>query len=267
VADQAGLAIDSIRLAEAMAERLEKERRSAQELETARLVQNRLLSQQRPLIKTVEYAGRCVQARAVGGDYYDFLDLGKGCMAIALADVSGKGVPAALLMASVQATLRTHCAAGSWDLAAVTAQMNRLLYESTAPEHFVTMFLGDYDDTTRTLRYVNCGHNPPVLLANDGAFRRLEATARVLGAFLKWDCAVETATLAPGDLVALFTDGITEATNPQDEDFGEERLIDALRIHRERPVGDVLNSVIGAVLDFGGVQQADDLTLILLRGT
>ena len=263
VANQAGLAIDSIRLAEKMAERLEKERRAAYELETARLVQTRLLFQHTPLMKTLEYAGRCVQARAVGGDYYDFLDLGENRIALAVADVSGKGLPAALLMASVQATLRTHSACGPWDLGVVAGQLNRLLYESTAPEHFVTLFLGEYEDGSRRLRYANCGHNPPIVLKREGEVRRLEPTGVVLGAFRDWRGLVEETTLEPGDLIAVFTDGITEAVNADGADFGEERLIDTLRNNCRQPLPNALESVIRRVQGFAAGEQADDLTLIL----
>ena len=168
VANQAGIAIDSIRLAERMAQQLVAERRVAYESEMARQVQSRLLPQRTPVMRTLDYAGVCIQARAVGGDYYDFLDLGTGRIALVLADVSGKGMPAALLMAGLQATMRTHCTSGLEDLAATMQRVNRLLYESTAPQHFVTLFVGEYEDATRRLQYVNCGHNPPILLRRNG---------------------------------------------------------------------------------------------------
>lgn len=266
VASQAGVVIESIELAEAMARRLEQERRSAHELEMARLVQARLLLQRAPSAATLEYAGRCVQARAVGGDYYDFLDLGEHRIALALADVSGKGLPAALLMASLQATLRTHSAAAQWNLGHVIVQMNRLLYESTAPEHFATLFLGEYDDRMRRLRYVNCGHNPPVLLTREGSVQRLGATSCVLGAFPACHCGVEEVRLAAGDFLAIFTDGITEAASPAGEDFGDERLIGALEQCRQQPLTDALEAVIRTVQAFGSGEQSDDLTLILAHG-
>ena len=265
VANQSGAAIDSIRLAERMALQLEAERRAAHELDMARQVQARLLPQRAPLMKTLDYAGRCVQARAVGGDYYDFLDLGGTRIALALADVSGKGMPAALLMASLQATLRTHCTAGLGDLGVIMRQVNRLLYESTAPQHFATLFIGEYDDKSRQLRFVNCGHNPPVLLKCDGSVQRLAATACVLGAFPDWECAVEETALGPGDLLALFTDGITEATNEKGDEFGEERLIAALNEHRHHAAAETLEAIIRVVQEFGGRDQADDLTLIVAR--
>jgi len=265
VASQSGAAIDSIRLAERMALRLEAERRGAHELDMARQVQARLLPQRAPLMKMLDYAGRCVQARAVGGDYYDFLDLGQGRLALALADVSGKGMPAALLMASLQATLRTHCTAGLGDLGAIMRQVNRLLYESTAPEHFATLFLAEYDDSGRRLRFVNCGHNPPVLLRSNGSVERLVATACISGVFPDWDCAVEETVLGAGDVLALFTDGITEATNEQGEDFGEDRLIAALDGNRDRPAAETLEAIVHLVQEFGGRDQSDDLTLIVAR--
>ena len=183
VANQAGVAIESIRLAEKMAAQLVAERRTAYESEMARQVQARLLPQRAPVMQTLDYAGVCIQARAVGGDYYDFLDLGAGKIAIVLADVSGKGMPAALLMAGLQATMRTHCTAGRADLATMMRQVNKLLYESTAPQHFVTLFVAEYDDASRRLQFVNCGHNPPILLSRNGIVQRLSATASVLGAF------------------------------------------------------------------------------------
>ena len=265
VANQSGVAIDSIRLAERMALQLEAERRAAYESEMAREVQARLLPQRVSSMKTLDYAARCVQARAVGGDYYDLLDLGEHRIALTLADVSGKGMPAALLMASLQAALRTHCRAGLNDLGATMRQVNRLLYESTSPQHFATLFLAEYDDISRRLRFVNCGHNPPVLLKCDGSVRRLAAKACVLGAFEDWECAVEETVLGIGDLLALFTDGITEATDERGDDFGEERLIAALNDNRHRPAAETLEAVIHLVQEFGGRDQADDLTLLVAR--
>jgi len=265
VANQSGAAIDSIRLAERMALQMEAERRAAHELEMARQVQTRLLPQRIPPAKTLDYAGRCVQARAVGGDYYDFLDLGENRIALALADVSGKGMPAALLMASLQAALRTHCTAGLGDLGAVMLQVNRLLYDSTASEHFATLFLAEYDDTRCRLRFINCGHNPPVLLKYDGSVQRLTTTATVLGMFPDLECAVEETELEAGDLIALYTDGITEATNQRGDDFGEDRLIAALDKHRNRTAAETLEAIIHIVQEFGGTDQADDLTLIVAR--
>ncbi|MGC2612528.1 MAG: SpoIIE family protein phosphatase, partial [Terracidiphilus sp.] len=265
VANQAGVAIESIRLAEKMAAQLVAERRTAYESEMARQVQARLLPQRAPVMQTLDYAGVCIQARAVGGDYYDFLDVGAGRIAIVLADVSGKGMPAALLMAGLQATMRTHCTAGRDNLATMMRQVNKLLYESTAPQHFVTLFVAEYDDASHRLQFVNCGHNPPILLTRSGIVQRLCATACVLGAFPQWECTVEEVTMNLGDTVALFTDGVTEAANKEGEEFGEERLIAALCEHRGQPADQTLEAVTRLALAFGGSDQADDLTMIVAR--
>ena len=265
VANQAGVAFESIRLAEKMAQQLIAERRTAYESEMARQVQARLLPQRAPVMQTLDYAGICIQARAVGGDYYDFLDLGTGRIALVLADVSGKGMPAALLMAGLQATMRTHCTAGLDDLAGMMRQVNKLLYESTAPQHFVTLFIAEYDDVSRRMKFVNCGHNPPILLRRGGTVQRLCATACVLGVFTQWECTVEEVTMDAGDTIALFTDGVTEAVNQEGEEFGEERLIGVLCEHRRQSAATVLEATTRVVQKFGGNDQADDLTLIVAR--
>ena len=265
VANQAGVAIESIRLAERMAQQLVAERRVAYESEMARQVQSRLLPQRAPAMQTLDYAGICIQARAVGGDYYDFLDLGAGRIALVLADVSGKGMPAALLMAGLQATMRTHCTAGLSDLATTMRRVNQLVYESTAPQHFVTLFVAEYNDVSRRLQYVNCGHNPPILIECNGIVQHLSATASVLGAFADWECAVEEVAMDFGDTLVLFTDGVTEAANNEGEEFGEERLIDALREHLHEKSARALEAVTRVVQEYGGKDQADDLTMIVAR--
>jgi sigma-B regulation protein RsbU (phosphoserine phosphatase) len=265
VANQAGVAAEALRLAEKMARQLEAERRTAFERETAQQVQARLLPQHAPRLQTLDYVGTCVQARAVGGDYYDFLDVGDGKVALVLGDVSGKGMPAALLMASLQAAIRTQCAAGLGDLAAALRQMNHLLYVSTAAQHFATMFFAEYDDMHRRLRYANCGHNPPILLRSDGRIQRLEPTATVLGIFPEWQRIVEETLLDEGDLLVAFTNGVIEAANQEGEEFGDERLIDALRSHRSQSTREIADCVAQRALEFGGQDQADDLTMIIGR--
>jgi len=167
-ASQAGVALENIALAEKMAERLEAERHAAQEMDIARQVQSKLLPQKMPPLATLEYAGDCLQARAVGGDYYDFLDLGPGRVGFVLADIAGKGISAALLMANLQANLRSQYATALDNLPQLLQSVNRLFYESTEPNNYATLFFATYDDATRRLTYVNCGHNPPVLLRRDG---------------------------------------------------------------------------------------------------
>jgi len=264
VASQAATALENIRLAEEIAQRIESERRTAREMEIAREVQSRLLPQSLPRLKTLDCAACCVQARAVGGDYYDFLDLGPDLLGLALGDVSGKGVHAALLVANLEAYLRSQAAIVPFDAVRALTEVNRLLYGSTAVQHYATLFFGGYDDSTRVLRYVNCGHNPPIWLHADGAVTRLEATATVIGAFAAWQATLMTAQLAPGDLLVVFSDGVTEA-NRGEEDFGEARLLAELRSRAVDPVDQIVSGILSVVQQFSAGSQYDDLTLLVAR--
>jgi sigma-B regulation protein RsbU (phosphoserine phosphatase) len=267
IASQAGVALENILLAERMAERLDAERRATQELEIARQVQSRLFPARVPPLATLEYVAGCVQARAVGGDYYDFLDLGEGRVGFVLADISGKGISGALLMAGLQANVRSRSAVALHDLSGMLRSVNDDLLESTEPQHYASLFLGTYDDRNRTLRFVNCGHNPPLILREDGSEERLVASAMVLGAFEDWTCRVMETTLAPSDVLLLYTDGITESTGVNEEEFGEARLLDSLRRHRDRPVTALLAAVLNDVRAFSRGPQVDDLTLVVARAS
>ncbi len=272
VAAQAGMALENFRLAEDIAARLEEERRTTREMEIAKEVQDRLLPQAAPSLETLECAGRCLQARLVGGDYYDFLPLGRGQLGLVLADVSGKGVHAALLVANLQANLRslgrlTHGAAGPIapdTLVDTLRQVNRILWKSTAAEHYATLFFGVYDDSTQRLTYMNCGHNPPLLLRSDGSVDRLESTATVIGLFETWECVARETQMGPADLLAIFSDGVTEAMLGEEE-FGESRFLDELRRTRRLPPDQVVTAVFNAVQQFSAGNQSDDLTLVVAR--
>ena len=265
VASQAGIALENIHLAEQMAERMEADRRVTRDMEIAREVQSRLFPQVMPPLETMEYVGTCIQARVVGGDYYDFLDLGPGRLGIVLADISGKGIAAALLMANLQANLRSQHTVALEDPYRLLQSANHLFYENTPEDRYATLFYADYDDRSRNLRYVNCGHNPPLLLRADGELERLSATATVLGLFENWKCDVEQVSLRPGDTLVVYTDGITEALNPAEEEFGESRLAEILRSHRQAPVKELLSLILAAVQEFSGASQADDLTLVIAQ--
>jgi sigma-B regulation protein RsbU (phosphoserine phosphatase) len=272
VASQAGMALENFRLAENIAEKMEAERRAAREMEIARDVQTRLLPQSAPNLKTLACAGQCLQAWRVGGDYYDFLELGWDQVGLVLADVSGKGVHAALLMANLQAHLRSlsGLTRGGMegmtplDLVATLQQINRIMWKSTAAQHYATLFFGLYDDITRRLTYANCGHNAPILLRAGGAVERLKATAMVIGLFEKWECAAREIQLDPGDLLAIFSDGVTEAMQGEQE-FGEPRLLAELRAAARLPVEQVVTAVFSAVQRFSAGIQSDDLTLVVAR--
>jgi phosphoserine phosphatase RsbU/P len=266
VANQASVALENIGLAEQMAERLDAERRVQQEMQIAREVQKKLLPQQAPVLQTLDYAGECLQARAVGGDYYDFLDLGSGRVGFVLADVAGKGISAALLMANLQANLRSQYATALEDPVRLLRGVNQVFYNNTADNRYATLFFARYDDSDRTLFYVNCGHNPPVLLRKDGTIERLSSTATVLGLFSDWNCEVQNVQLRPGDTLIAFTDGVTEATNPHGEEFGEERLIEFMRKFDGLSTERLLRRIQESVLEFSPGEQHDDLTLLVIRG-
>ncbi|MGA2369062.1 MAG: SpoIIE family protein phosphatase [Candidatus Korobacteraceae bacterium] len=266
VASQAGIAMRSISMAEKMAESMEAERRSEQEMQIARQVQSRLLPQQAPSLPTLECAGKCIQTRAVGGDYYDFLDFGAGKLGLVLADISGKGISAALLMANLQANLRSQYALALEDLPRLLHSVNHLFYKNTENNHYATMFFAVYDDRSRLLRYVNCGHNPPLLLRENGDVEWLPATATVLGLFEEWECSVAERQLGAGDVLVIYTDGISEAApSEESEEFGDERLIRSVRTHQSKSANEMLEAIIAEVQSFSQGEQADDMTLIVAR--
>ena len=248
-----------------MAQKQESERRAAQEIEIAKQVQARLFPQTWPPLKTLEYAGVCIQARQVGGDYYDFLDLGQERLGFVIGDISGKGIAAALLMANLQANVRSQCAIALDQLQRLMCSVNQLFCENTPDGSFATFFFAEYDDVTGRLRYANCGHLPALLLRSDDSVERLEATATVLGIFKDWDCEIGEHQLRSGDTLALYTDGITESYNSADEQFGEQRLIEALQRHRDSSSQSALAAIVDEVRLFSPYEQHDDITLIIAK--
>jgi len=251
----------------AQATKLEAERRAAHDLAIAKQVQSRLFPQRQPLIPTLAYAGACHPARVVGGDYYDFLDLGHRRLGLVLADIAGKGIGAALLMANLQAALRSQCATAWEQPERFLRSVNQLLFENTAEGDYATLFFAEYDDHTRKLRYSNCGHPPALLLRGNDTLERLGSTCTVVGLFEKWDCHMEQREVNPGDAVLLYTDGVTEALNGEGEEFGEARLLKAARQHRELSVTDLLATVADLARTFSPQEQSDDITLIVAKCT
>ena len=249
----------------ALEEQREAERRAAQELEIAKDVQARLFPQIPLPVKTLECAGTCIQARQVGGDYFDFLDLGEGCFGLVTGDVAGKGIAAALLMANLQANLQIQCGMGLEQPRALLRSVNQVFHKNTNESAYATLFFAKYDDEQRRLRYANCGHLPPLLLRRDNSLDRLESTGTVLGLFRDWDCVVEERYLCAGDILAIYTDGITEAFNDTDEEFGEERLVDSLRRHRQLPAQGIISAVVEEVRRFSAHEQHDDITLTIAK--
>jgi len=246
-------------------EKLESERRAAQELEIAKQVQARLFPQKLPPIQTLEYAGACIQAREVGGDYHDFLDLGRGRFGFVIADISGKGIAAALLMANLQANLRSQCAIALDEPERLLRSVNQLFFENTNESAYATLFFAEYDDKMRRLRYANCGHLAALLLRRDSTIERLDSTCTVVGLFNKWDCSIAECRLFPGDTLVLYTDGVTESFNEVGDEFGEQRLTEVLQRYRELPARAVVASIVDEVQRFSPQEQHDDITLIVAK--
>jgi serine phosphatase RsbU (regulator of sigma subunit) len=216
-------------------------------------------------VKTLECAGACIQARQVGGDYFDFLDLGDGCFGLVTGDVAGKGIAAALLMANLQANLQIQCGMGLEQPRALLRSVNQVFHKNSNESAYATLFFARYEDEQRRLQYANCGHLPPLLLRSDNTLDRLESTGTVLGLFREWDCMVEERYLHSGDILAIYTDGITEAFNDTDEEFGEDRLVESLRRYRHLSAQGIISAVVEDVRRFSAYEQHDDITLTIAK--
>ena len=276
-------------------EQKEKERLQS-ELEIAQEVQAQLFPRMSHSMYTLEVHGVCKPARTVSGDYYDFLNLGEEKLGIAVGDISGKGISAALLMATIHSAVRVYelgrmpereelVAAGAAAMSAsnrsyqnlemtgtaaespasVLSLLNRHLYHSTPPEKYATLFLGVYEGQSRSLTYSNGGHLPPLLIASDGTIRKLSVGGTVIGLFEDQRWEHQRVMMHPGELFVAFSDGVTEPENEFGE-FGEQRLIDIIRENRHMPLARISEIVIAAVQDWIGVhEQPDDVTLVLAR--
>lgn len=257
---------DNDRLVAAIRKQAESERRKRSELEIAANVQQKLFPRKLRQMRTVDYAGQCLPAKEVGGDYYDFLEITDQSLGFVLADVSGKGVPAALLMANLQASFRNQPPGALLRPSDVLQAVNRHFFDSTAAERFATLFFGIYDDGTRRIRYVNCAHVSPLLLRASGEIVNLNATATMLGAFSVWKCREASADLGRGDTLLLYSDGVTEAGIEYGNEFGEERLARLLRENAGVPAAVLVDRVVEAVSGFSGPSRSDDITVVALRG-
>ena len=253
-------------------ESLEKTRLEG-ELEIAREVQNRLFPQTAPEVAGLELYGLCKPARTVSGDYYDFLRLDSGRVALVVGDISGKGISAALLMATLQSALHAQfydghngsAALGAAGTAEVVSRLNRQLYASTPREKYVTLFYGVYDSATRKLAYTNAGHLPPVLFRRD-RIQRLEGGGTVVGLFPSAPYTQTEIEIEPGDLLLAFTDGMTEPENTYGQEFGEERLLDVAQRARSSPPEVMMNEIYRAVSDWtGSPELQDDMTLVVAQ--
>ena len=268
IAGQLALIIDNARLTE----RMVVQERLRRELALAAEVQQRLLPSQAPKTNGMEIAGFCEPARGVGGDYYDFIKFDNSQLGVAIADVAGKGMPAALLMSTVQATLRSLTAARNGsaisDLSSIVSKLNRLLFNSTNGEHYVTFFYAMFDQATRCLTYVNAGHNPPIFLRADDSseFRQLTSGGLVAGAFEHAAYEQETVQLRSNDLLFLYTDGLTEALNSEGEEFGTSRMMETLKSIASLSADQIRDVVARRVKEWcAGMSLYDDLTFVVMK--
>ncbi len=265
VARQTGLALEVSELAHSLAAEAAQRERVNREMEIAREVQERLFPQEMPNIVAGSVAGACRAALGVGGDYYDVINLEDGRLGLAIGDVSGKGISAALLMASLRASLRGVTLDNPRDFAKLMHKVNVLVYEASASNRYATFFFAAWDPKTRRLECVNAGHNPPVILRGDQVIR-LETGGPVVG-LLPFAPYIEQAlTLEPGDLLLLYTDGISEAMTHDDEEWGEERMIQAASKVRDKDADAVLRAMFAACDKFtAGAPQHDDMTMLILK--
>jgi sigma-B regulation protein RsbU (phosphoserine phosphatase) len=265
VASQMALALENARLAASLAAEAADRERANRELEIAREVQERLFPQNFPALPGLDCAGYCRPARGVGGDYYDFLKLEDGRLGIAIGDVSGKGIAAALLMASLQASLRGQTMAGLHDLSALMRNVNRLVYEASTSNRYATFFYGEYETTGRKLVFVNAGHNAPVILRGAEVLR-LEAGGPVVGLLPGAGYTHDEILLQPGDIFIGFTDGISEALNEKDEEWEEERFIASSTACRELSAKRMIEHIFRDADAFTGTaKQYDDMTLLVVK--
>jgi len=233
-------------------------------------VQERLFPQRLPEIAGLDYFGFCRTALGVGGDYYDFLALPDGKLGLALGDVSGKGIAAALTMASLQASLRADAMRAGNDIAGLITRVNAMLYDASTEDRYATLFYAQFDPASHRLSYVNAGHCPPILLrahAKNGAAERLDQAGGTVVGLLP-ECSYEQAevTLATGDLLVIYTDGFSEAMNPSLEEWGDKRLLEAVSNCNGLPAKDSIAKIMKAADAFAsGAPQSDDMTLVILR--
>jgi sigma-B regulation protein RsbU (phosphoserine phosphatase) len=218
-----------------------------------------------PTLDALSHGARCRQLRALGGDCYDFLPLPKKRLAFAIGDASGKSLPAALMIANVQSSLRTAASFAGDDPAAVLHIVNRQVHASCLADRFATLFYGVFDTATRTLRYANGGHNPPLVVRRDDSVVWLDATGLPLGLFP--DSAYEEGTLQlhPGDTVIAYTDGVIEAVNQSGEEWGVEGIRKAVVESKAKNADELVDTIFTSLDEFSGGRQTDDATIIVAR--
>ena len=232
-------------------------------MEEARAIQQGFIPKDIPQLAGYEIAGAWQPARVVGGDYYDVLDFGAGTIGVCIADVAGKGMPAALLMSNLQAAVR-GLASPSLLPETLCDRLNSLICRNIASDRFITLFYAELAGPSRQLRYANAGHNAPIVAHRDGTHHRLQEGGGVLGVFESQTYSTGSFELLPGDRLLLFTDGVTEACNADSEEFGETRLIRLLQENYAASVQELQRKILDAAGEFCGGNWQDDATLILI---
>jgi phosphoserine phosphatase RsbU/P len=258
-----GMALYQVQL-QLRASRHELARKEA-ELNFARQVQQALFPQRFPLDSGLEFSAVCVPAAGISGDYFDVLELTDGRLAFAIADISGKGLSAAILMSNLHASLRILAQAGH-SPSQICCQLNRHLCNFTEGYRFATLFYAEWSRSERRLTYVNAGHTVPILVSSSGP-SRLELGGVPIGLLRHSNFQPGTVTLEPGDLVTLYSDGITEAGVLEAEAFGESQLEALIVTHRNKPLDEIQGEILKAVRDWSGGEPEDDMTLLLVRAT
>jgi len=263
ISNLAAVKIENAKLIEKAIEQEKMEK----ELALAAKIQEDFLPKKSPECEKFEIAGSNIPCYQVGGDYYDFIDIDQNRLGIVIADVSGKGVSASLLMASLRAAIHSEVDA-RYKLKEMAAKLNDFVHRSSAPNTFITFFFCELDKKTGELKYLNAGHNPPVILDKKGKIHRMESCGLCLGMFPAVSYEVKKATLKPGDLALLYTDGIVECRNKNEEEFNEERLISQVQKNFKLPAQKILEKICDEINSFSsGRPQMDDMTLVIVKRT
>ncbi|TFG74678.1 MAG: GAF domain-containing protein [Chrysiogenales bacterium] len=261
IASESAQVIDNARLADKEKTLLHMQ----EELRLAYEIQYNLLPDEPPRLAGYDIAGKSIPAKEVGGDYFDFLAVGENSLAFCLGDVSGKGLPAALLMANLQAAVRSQAMAGT-SLTSCLERANSLLFRNTSPEKFATLFFGCLDTEGHVLHYCNAGHNHPFLIGKETEPLRLSAGGLALGCFESFPFEESQVPMKPGDLLIVFSDGISEAVNDDDQEFGEARLIELASAHPDSSAAELIEKILQDVGRHAGDRpQMDDMTLVVLK--
>ncbi len=261
MANVAAIRIEHARLSEVE----EQERLLAKEMQQAALIQKGLLPSKPPAVKGLDIAGKTTACRTVGGDYFDFIEFADGRVAMLVGDVAGKGMPASLLMSSLQARIQILFEDGD-DLAKKVGRLNKAVCANCPDNRFITFFMTVINPETGDLVYTNAGHNPPLIVRAGGGFETLGGGGVILGILPMATYKESGAKMESGDILVLFSDGVTEAANSSDEDFGETRLAEVVAANRNRSAAEIIEAIEAAVVDFTeGAPAADDFTVVIAR--